>query len=142
MGNGRSAIFRTDLGWAGVALSDRGISMVVLPKQGRQAVLRELRRVGGELMTGEGRVSALPRDVQRAIGLLRKFFSGVPGRVDLPVDLRGHTDFQRAVWQAARAIPYGETRSYGWIAKRIGRPKASRAVGQAMGANPVPILVP
>lgn len=52
------------------------------------------------------------------------------------------TTFQRAVWDAARAIPYGETRTYGWIAQRIGKPKAARAVGQALKCNPFPIIVP
>jgi methylated-DNA-[protein]-cysteine S-methyltransferase len=61
---------------------------------------------------------------------------------DLPLDLRYYTPFQRAVWRAAATIPYGETRSYAWIAKKIGKPKAARAVGQALGANPVPILIP
>jgi methylated-DNA-[protein]-cysteine S-methyltransferase len=52
------------------------------------------------------------------------------------------TKFQRAVWDATRAIPYGETRTYGWIAQRIGKAKAPRAVGQALKCNPFPIIVP
>ncbi len=59
-----------------------------------------------------------------------------------PVDLSGGTAFQRQVWQALREIPRGQTRSYGQIARQIGRPDASRAVGAACGANPVPLLVP
>ena len=73
---------------------------------------------------------------------MRQYFSGRLVSFDLPLDLSYYTPFQRAVWKAAASIPYGETRSYAWIAKRIGRPKAARAVGQAMGANPVPILIP
>jgi methylated-DNA-[protein]-cysteine S-methyltransferase len=52
------------------------------------------------------------------------------------------TDFQQRVWQALRAIPYGETISYGELARRIGRPSASRAVGAANGRNPLPVVVP
>ncbi len=52
------------------------------------------------------------------------------------------TPFQRKVWRAIQKIPYGETRSYQWIAKKIGRPKAVRAVGQACGKNPLPLLIP
>jgi O-6-methylguanine DNA methyltransferase len=59
-----------------------------------------------------------------------------------PLDLSVGTDFQRAVWQAMQAIPTGQTRSYGEIARSIGRPKAVRAVGGACGANPIPVLVP
>ena len=60
---------------------------------------------------------------------------------DLPVVTNG-TDFQRTVWDALRRIPIGHTVSYGALALRIGRPKATRAVGLANGANPVPIIVP
>jgi O-6-methylguanine DNA methyltransferase len=50
--------------------------------------------------------------------------------------------FQRAVLTAIQKIPFGETRSYGWVARAIGKPRASRAVGQALGANPIPIIIP
>jgi O-6-methylguanine DNA methyltransferase len=59
-----------------------------------------------------------------------------------PLDLSGGTEFQRAVWTAMRKIRAGQTRSYGEIAKQIGRPQAVRAVGGACGANPIPVLVP
>jgi methylated-DNA-[protein]-cysteine S-methyltransferase len=59
----------------------------------------------------------------------------------LPLDLRG-TDFQRAVWNLLRKIPYGKTRTYGEIGLELGRRNAARAVGQAVGANPVSIIVP
>jgi O-6-methylguanine DNA methyltransferase len=61
-------------------------------------------------------------------------------RIDL--DLRGHTDFERDVWHKALEIPRGEVRPYGWVAAEIGRPKAVRAVGTALGHNPVPLIVP
>jgi methylated-DNA-[protein]-cysteine S-methyltransferase len=59
----------------------------------------------------------------------------------LELDMRG-TDFQKSVWDALLTIPYGETRSYGQIAKQIGRPDRARAVGAANGSNPVSIIVP
>jgi O-6-methylguanine DNA methyltransferase len=58
------------------------------------------------------------------------------------MDLSSGTDFQRRVWRALQKIPRGQTRSYGWVARKIGRPKAARAVGTACGANPVPIIIP
>jgi O-6-methylguanine DNA methyltransferase len=63
-------------------------------------------------------------------------------RVRIDLDLRGHTDFERDVWHKALEIPCGEVRPYGWIAAEIGRPKAVRAVGTALGHNPVPLIVP
>ena len=59
----------------------------------------------------------------------------------MPVDLRG-TEFQKAVWGAIRDVPYGDTTTYGSIAEKIERPTATRAVGQATGANPIPIVIP
>ena len=63
-------------------------------------------------------------------------------RVRIDLDLRGHTDFERDVWHKALEIPRGEVRPYGWVAAEIGRPEAVRAVGTALGHNPVPLIVP
>ncbi len=63
-------------------------------------------------------------------------------RVSIPLDLRGHSAFEQDVWRKALEIPRGEVRPYGWVASEIGRPKAVRAVGTALGHNPVPLIVP
>ena len=75
------------------------------------------------------------------IAELDAYFAGGLREFSVPLDLRG-TEFQRQVWELLLSIPYGETRSYGQIASAMGRPKASRAVGQAVGTNPVAIIVP
>lgn len=72
---------------------------------------------------------------------LTDYFAGARRRFTVPLDMRG-TPFQQQVWAALVAIPFGETRSYGAIAKAIGRPSASRAVGAANGRNPVSIIAP
>ena len=72
---------------------------------------------------------------------LKEYFAGERKTFDLPLQLGG-TEFQVSVLEALQKIPYGETVSYGEIAKRIGRPKAMRAVGAANGRNPIPIVVP
>ena len=76
-----------------------------------------------------------------AASQLDAYFSGELTSFDLPLSLAG-TEFQRAVWAGLQAIPYGETISYGELARRIGQPSASRAVGLANGRNPVSIVVP
>jgi methylated-DNA-[protein]-cysteine S-methyltransferase len=76
-----------------------------------------------------------------AITQLNEYFAGERRRFDLPLAPRG-TEFQRRVWRALTEIPYGKTTSYGDLARRIGKPSASRAVGLANGANPLPIIVP
>lgn len=72
---------------------------------------------------------------------LREYFAGERQTFDIPLKLDG-TEFQVSVLKALQEIPYGETASYGDIARRIGRPKAVRAVGAANGRNPIPIVVP
>lgn len=72
---------------------------------------------------------------------LSAYFAGERWTFDVPLDMRG-TDFQKSVWAQLLAIPFGETRSYGEIARAIGRPGASRAVGAANGRNPVSIIAP
>jgi methylated-DNA-[protein]-cysteine S-methyltransferase len=76
-----------------------------------------------------------------AIRQLREYFSGRRATFDLPLGPEG-TAFQRTVWRGLQDIPYGATISYGELARRIGNPKASRAVGAANGANPLPIVIP
>jgi methylated-DNA-[protein]-cysteine S-methyltransferase len=121
-----------------VAATEQGISRIVLPKQDKAAVLRELGNEAVEVLSGP----AVTPLLAKAVKLLTRYFSGESVSFDLPLDLRYYTPFQQAVWKAAAAIPSGETQSYAWIAKRIRNPKASRAVGQALGANPVPIIIP
>jgi O6-methylguanine-DNA--protein-cysteine methyltransferase len=128
------SVFKTPLGWAGVAVSERGICRVVLPKKEKKAVERELR--SSEVNSSSNFI------ILKTVTLLQRYFSGKRVSIDLLIDLSYYTDFQRAVWNAAREIPYAETRSYAWIAARIGKPKAARAVGNALGANPVPIIIP
>ncbi len=79
--------------------------------------------------------------LRQAAQQLNEYFAGTRTSFDLPLDLRG-TSFQEAAWRALGDIPHGSTRSYGEQAALIGRPKAVRAVGQANGRNPVPIVLP
>ncbi|NIJ19730.1 methylated-DNA-[protein]-cysteine S-methyltransferase [Sphingomonas naasensis] len=78
------------------------------------------------------------REAERQLG---DYFAGKRARFDVPLDFRG-TDFQKSVWAALLTIPFGETRSYGAIARQIGRPSAVRAVGAANGRNPISIIAP
>ena len=72
---------------------------------------------------------------------LSEYFSGARTEFDLPLAPEG-TEFQRTVWRRLQDIPYGETIAYGELARRVGNPKASRAVGAANGANRIPIVIP
>ena len=73
---------------------------------------------------------------------LQQYFDGRRTDFELELDFRSGTEFQRECWALVYQIPFGQTRSYQEIARLVGRPKASRAVGSANGANPIPIVVP
>lgn len=81
------------------------------------------------------------RILPEVVDQLEAYFAGDLTDFDLSLDFAG-SEFQRLVWKALRAIPYGETRSYGYIANQIGAPGAARAVGLANGRNPIAIIVP
>ena len=78
---------------------------------------------------------------ESAASWLKGFFSGYKADYDSAIDISG-TDFQRAVWNEIASIGFGEVKTYGDIAKAIGRPQASRAVGAAVGSNPLPLIIP
>jgi len=82
------------------------------------------------------------RLVERAREELSEYFGGKRAFFSVPVDLTEAPDFQKKVLGAARDIPFGEVRPYAWVAQRIGHPRAVRAVGTALGRNPVPFIVP
>lgn len=92
------------------------------------------------------RFGALGEDAQHPVlaeteRQLSEYFAGVRRAFDLPLDFRG-TAFQKRVWEQLLAIPFGETRSYGEIARALGQPAATRAVGAANGRNPISIIAP
>ena len=82
------------------------------------------------------------QDIPEIEKALKDYFQGKPVNFSFKTNLTRLTPFQREVLEAVKMIPYGETRSYLWVAKEIGAPRAARAVGGAMGKNPVAILIP
>jgi methylated-DNA-[protein]-cysteine S-methyltransferase len=126
----------TAWGWVGIASSPSGLLALTLPKPIQEMALKQLfERWGKEQLYNDPKLDGLKRKLQY-------YFDGQRVLFDEPLDLRETTAFQRQVWLAVRDIPYGETRSYGQIARQVGSPGAARAVGQAMAANPLPIIVP
>lgn len=96
---------------------------------------------GGRSRFGAGGAQDASPLLDAAEAQLREYFAGARRTFDLPLAPHG-TEFQQRVWAALRAIPYGETRTYGELAAAIGSPNASRAVGMANHRNPIPIIIP
>jgi O-6-methylguanine DNA methyltransferase len=128
------AVMDSPIGPLRVAWNARGVSTVEEAPDDETFERRFHARTGRMAR----RVGELPAGLARKIR--RRLAGDRHNRIDL--DLRGTTEFERAVWMKALEIPRGEVRPYGWIAAEIGRPKAVRAVGTALGHNPVPLIVP
>ena len=122
-------------GWVGVLASSDGLVRVTLPQNSRREAEMALGEGVGGAVRGDGFFTGL-------IGRLGDYFAGRRVVFNDELDLAAATAFQREVWRLARLIPYGQTRSYGWIARRMGRAGAARAVGQALARNPLPVIVP
>ena len=129
------AVFRTDVGWIGISASPRGLTCLTLPQNTEKAALRQL---GEDISTGKEDTLLFDSIMKRLID----YFTGHRVKFQDELDLSGATEFQRRVWQIAGKIPHGETRTYKWLAAEIRQPAAARAVGQALGRNPLPIIIP
>jgi len=125
---------RTPIGPAFVAYNPRGVSAVSMGGSAAEFEAAFQTRFGRPIY----RADRLPAPLEAR---LRRAFRG-PGRPTVPFDLRGTSEFERAVLRKALDIPRGEVRPYGWVAREIGRPAAVRAVGTALGRNPIPLLIP
>ena len=133
----RAMIFQSPWGWMGISESAKGIQSIVLPKGSKRAVESELREQSTEPMLQEKSPS-----LESARRQLLDYLTEKRKSFDVPLDLTGGTSFQRKVWRTLQRVPYGKLRSYQWIAARVGGPQYARAVGNAVGANPLPIVIP
>lgn len=123
------------MGWVGMLSGLKGLLAITLPQGSADEARHQLgSRVAQAVLSEEPLTGLAER--------LKSYFSG--GRVNLSdeLDLSGVTNFQSEVYKTCRLIPYGETRSYGWVAEQMKKPGAARAVGQALGRNPLPVIVP
>ena len=128
------AILDSPLGPLRVVWNGRGVSEVSGERDDDAFEARFHARTGRRARRRDAIPAGLARRIERRLAGDRQV------RIDL--DLRGTTEFEQAVWRKALEIPRGQVRPYGWIASEIGRPKAVRAVGTALGHNPVPLIVP
>jgi methylated-DNA-[protein]-cysteine S-methyltransferase len=123
------------MGWMAALASDAGLLALALPAPSSQEAAQRL-KIGAEAcVSSPSAFGDLPER-------LTAYFDGRPVPFPDPLDLSGATAFRRAVWEATRAIPFGRTKSYRQVAEAIGKPGAARAVGQALGDNHLPIIIP
>lgn len=132
------SLFDTPLGRCGIAWTEDGVIGVQLPEKTiAQTRLRLLRHCP------EADEETPPREIERAIADIKALFSGEKKSLRaVRLDMGLVAAFNARVYETTRAIPPGQTRTYGQIARAVGKPDGARAVGQALGRNPFPIVVP
>ncbi len=131
-------IFDTAIGPCGLAWSEHGLTGAALPEPTAEATLVRLKR-----RRPHAEVRDPPAFILQAAGRIRALTRGEAVDLsDIPLDQDGCSELERQVWNITHAIPFGQTLTYGDIARRLGDVSLSRAVGQALGANPIPIIVP
>lgn len=132
------AIFDTPIGACGVIWGERGISGVQLPMGSEDKTRSRIHQRNGDIPE-----AAPPAEVMHAIDAMRELLAGKPSDLaEIVLDLDGVPEFNRGVYDIARKIPPGQTLTYGDIARKLGGVELSRDVGQALGRNPCPIVVP
>lgn len=130
-----SSIYGTNRGYGAVTASEAGLMAVFLPESvSREEMVNRMARHCRPC--GENPLTIA------AASLLSRYFAGERVVFHLPVDMEEFTPFQREAYRVVAAIPYGEVRTYGEIAREIGVPQGARGVGAAMARNPVPIIIP
>jgi methylated-DNA-[protein]-cysteine S-methyltransferase len=128
-------VFNTNMGWVGILSSAKGLVCITLPQPSAQ----EARQLLGAAVDS---AAWSPEFFDDLTERFKAYFSGKKIIFTDKLDLSTATLFQRRVWESTRLIPFGKTKSYGWVAEQIDKPKAARAVGQALVKNPLPIIVP
>ncbi|PWK72639.1 methylated-DNA--[protein]-cysteine S-methyltransferase [Aminobacter sp. AP02] len=134
------AVFETALGFMALAWSDAGLTRVCLPEKTYAAAERRLLRLVGATRAGD---RTPPQWITALIADIRRYAEGVEVDFsDVPVDLAGIDDFRRDIYAAARNLHHGETTTYGGLAEKAGRKGLFRETGAALGANPIPLVIP
>lgn len=133
----RATLFKSSWGWMGITEAGKGVDGIALPQTSKQRAIAVLREQDCDPLVMEP-----SPQLELAQAQLLDYLSGKRMTFDVPLDLSRGTAFQRQVWRTLLKVPYGKLRSYQWVAARVGGPQYARAVGNAVGANPLPIIVP
>ena len=134
-------IFNTSLGWIGSLSSQDGLRRLVLPQPSPEQTLHLLNEFAlkwHNQILSEAKTNYFGDLPER----IKHYLRGEPISFPDKLDLSWASPFQRRVWEVTQSIPYGETRTYAWVADKLGMSKAARAVGQALTRNPLPIIIP
>jgi len=128
-------IFQVKPGWMGLVGSEKGVQRIYLPGLSREDLLERIRREFPESEEGAGFLEGPRKE-------LVEYFEGRREQFEMPLDLSRATPFQKRAYGIMSGIPFGEIRTYRWLAHQVGNPRALRAVGNANARNRWPVVIP
>jgi methylated-DNA-[protein]-cysteine S-methyltransferase len=129
------AIFKTSLGWCGIIYGRHGLIKIYLPGIKKEKLKKNIHSYSKSIVEHRGRIKILVRNIC-------SYFKGKNVRLNLPVDMKTMTEFEKKVYKQAMKISFGKVKSYKWLAEKAGIPNGARAVGNALSKNPVPLIIP
>ncbi len=128
-------IFETRMGWVGILANEKGVVRTTLPRASKDEAI-------AQLGVNQSSAAFSPDSFKDLTRLFVRYFNGEDVSFPAEIDLSSGTPFQQSVWRITSLIPYGEVRSYRWVAEGLGDGRMARAAGQALGKNPLPLIVP
>ncbi len=128
-------VFETKMGWVGLLASEKGLVRTTLPRVSKEGAI-------SELILNRSRAAFSPDFFKDLTRIFVRYFNGEEVSFPAEIDLSSGTPFQQSVWRITSLIPYGEVRSYRWVAEGLGDGRMARATGQALGKNPLPLVIP
>jgi len=127
--------FITSFGWCGLIKGEKGLKRIFLPEKSKKALILKIKSFyPGSVSSKNG--------FEKEIKDISAYFRGENEKFSFLLDFSGSTNFQRMVWSETAKIPYGQNRTYLFIAEKIGNKNSARAVGNALGKNPFPVVIP
>lgn len=129
------AIFKTSFGWCGIIYGIQGLIKVYLPGMKKEKLEKIIFSYNKNIIERSGSIKILIKNICN-------YFKKNKVRLDFPIDMRAMTDFEKKVYKQAVKIPFGKVKTYKWLAEKTGIPAGARAIGNVLGRNPVPLIIP
>lgn len=129
------AIFQTCLGWCGIAYGKQGIIRIYLPEIKKEKLKKTILSLYKNIKEDS-------KSIKKVINNICLYFKGNNPQFDFPIDMEAMTKFEKKVYKKTMKIPFGKIKTYKWLAEKINVPGGARAAGNALGRNPIPLIIP
>ena len=128
-------IFKTSLGWCGIIYGNKGLIKMYLPGMKKKTLEKTIFSFYENLVEGTSSIKMVIKNIYN-------YFKRNNAQLNFPIDMEAMTEFEKKAYKRTMQIPFGKVKTYKWLAEKIGVPGGARAVGNVLGRNPVPLIIP